>query len=139
MYRTGSTLVVLAILIACTGVAASGQNVSDSTAPQVSDISFSPASVDTTSGDQSVTVSVNATDDLSGVNYAHVYLETTNTSQTYNYWRSTSRQRAGSEKENQLQVVEGEAWCERGESNPHGFPRQILSLVRLPISPLSHF
>ena len=44
----------------------------------------------------------------------------------------------GSEKENQLQVVEGEAWCERGESNPHGFPRQILSLVRLPISPLSH-
>ena len=44
----------------------------------------------------------------------------------------------GSQKENQLQVVEGEAWCERGESNPHGFPRQILSLVRLPISPLSH-
>ena len=43
-----------------------------------------------------------------------------------------------SEKENQLQVVEGEAWCERGESNPHGFPRQILSLVRLPIPPLSH-
>jgi hypothetical protein len=29
-------------------------------------------------------------------------------------------------------------WCERGESNPHGFPRQILSLVRLPIPPLSH-
>jgi hypothetical protein len=29
-------------------------------------------------------------------------------------------------------------WCERGDSNPHGFPRQILSLVRLPISPLSH-
>ena len=43
-----------------------------------------------------------------------------------------------SEKENQLQVIEGEAWCERGESNPHGFPRQILSLVRLPIPPLSH-
>ena len=41
------------------------------------------------------------------------------------------------EKENKLQV-EGEAWCERGESNPHGFPRQILSLVRLPIPPLSH-
>src|ERR1700691_3688764 len=30
-------------------------------------------------------------------------------------------------------------WCERGDSNPHGLPRQILSLVRLPISPLSHF
>jgi hypothetical protein len=29
-------------------------------------------------------------------------------------------------------------WCERGDSNPHGLPRQILSLVRLPISPLSH-
>src|SRR5208283_873408 len=29
-------------------------------------------------------------------------------------------------------------WCERGDLNPHGFPRQILSLVRLPISPLSH-
>ena len=31
------------------------------------------------------------------------------------------------------------AWCERGDSNPHGFTRQILSLVRLPIPPLSHF
>ena len=29
-------------------------------------------------------------------------------------------------------------WCERGDLNPHGFPRQILSLVRLPIPPLSH-
>ena len=29
------------------------------------------------------------------------------------------------------------AWCERGDSNPHGLPRQILSLVRLPIPPLS--
>ena len=29
-------------------------------------------------------------------------------------------------------------WCERGDSNPHGFPRQILSLVRLPVPPLSH-
>src|SRR5579875_1561592 len=32
----------------------------------------------------------------------------------------------------------GKAWCERGDSNPHGFPRQILSLVRLPVPPLSH-
>jgi hypothetical protein len=30
-------------------------------------------------------------------------------------------------------------WCERGDSNPHGFTRQILSLVRLPIPPLSQF
>ncbi len=35
-------------------------------------------------------------------------------------------------------VIEEEAWCERGDSNPHGLPRQILSLVRLPIPPLSH-
>ena len=36
--------------------------------------------------------------------------------------------------------VEGseEYWCERRDSNPHGFTRQILSLVRLPIPPLSH-
>jgi hypothetical protein len=38
---------------------------------------------------------------------------------------------------NQSEVVGDKAWCERGESNPHGFPRQILSLVRLPIPPLS--
>jgi hypothetical protein len=30
-----------------------------------------------------------------------------------------------------------ERWCERGDLNPHGLLRQILSLVRLPISPLS--
>jgi hypothetical protein len=30
------------------------------------------------------------------------------------------------------------SWCERGDLNPHGFTRQILSLVRLPIPPLSH-
>jgi hypothetical protein len=29
-------------------------------------------------------------------------------------------------------------WCERGDSNPHALRRQILSLVRLPIPPLSH-
>jgi hypothetical protein len=39
----------------------------------------------------------------------------------------------------QPQEVYGKvSWCERGDSNPHGLPRQILSLVRLPISPLSH-
>ena len=30
-------------------------------------------------------------------------------------------------------------WCERGDLNPHELPRQILSLVRLPIPPLSRF
>ena len=34
--------------------------------------------------------------------------------------------------------VSGNGWCERGDLNPHGFTRQILSLVRLPIPPLSH-
>ena len=28
-------------------------------------------------------------------------------------------------------------WCERRDSNPHGFTRQNLNLVRLPIPPLS--
>jgi hypothetical protein len=40
--------------------------------------------------------------------------------------------------QNQPQVIERKEWCERGDSNPHGLPRQILSLVRLPIPPLSH-
>ncbi len=35
------------------------------------------------------------------------------------------------------QVVEPEAWCERGDSNPHPLRDQILSLARLPIPPLS--
>src|SRR6266403_2614962 len=34
--------------------------------------------------------------------------------------------------------LEARTWCERGDLNPHGFTRQILSLVRLPIPPLSH-
>src|SRR5260370_6568863 len=35
--------------------------------------------------------------------------------------------------------MEARVWCERGDLNPHGFLRQILSLVRLPISPLSQW
>ena len=34
-------------------------------------------------------------------------------------------------------LPEVRGWCERGDLNPHGLLRQILSLVRLPISPLS--
>ena len=30
-------------------------------------------------------------------------------------------------------------WCERGDSNPHTFRYQILSLARLPIPPLSRW
>jgi hypothetical protein len=33
--------------------------------------------------------------------------------------------------------IPASCWCERGDSNPHGVTRQILSLVRLPIPPLS--
>ena len=40
-------------------------------------------------------------------------------------------------EENAPQTTEGKDWCERRDSNPHGFTRQILSLVRLPIPPLS--
>jgi hypothetical protein len=88
--RKPTYLPVLFAAVLFTAVLADGQNVSDSTAPQVSNISFSNTSVDTTSGAQSVTMSVDATDDLSGVNYAYVYLETTSTSQPYNYYSSTS-------------------------------------------------
>src|SRR6185437_2221494 len=34
-------------------------------------------------------------------------------------------------------VVDSLQWCERGDSNPHTFRYQILSLARLPIPPLS--
>jgi hypothetical protein len=56
-----------------------------------------------------------------------------NTTQTQ--LQNQDRERIGDE--NNPQVVEGKPWCERGDSNPHGFTRQILSLVRLPIPPLS--
>ena len=48
-----------------------------------------------------------------------------------------SENEAGKQSEIEPQVIEEEGWCERGDSNPHGFTRQILSLVRLPIPPLS--
>jgi hypothetical protein len=38
-----------------------------------------------------------------------------------------------------LPVLGTTCWCERGDSNPHALRRQILSLVRLPIPPLSHW
>ena len=50
-------------------------------------------------------------------------------------------QTAATQAQPEPQVTKPESvsdWCERGDSNPHGFPRQILSLVRLPIPPLSH-
>jgi hypothetical protein len=42
------------------------------------------------------------------------------------------------ENENRGRINDSLVWCERGDSNPHGFTRQILSLVRLPVPPLSH-
>jgi hypothetical protein len=77
---------------------------------------------------------------LSGRNVRFIdRLDTSNTAkpnatQTQLEARSTE----GMDKDKQPQVVGDKAWCERGESNPHGFTRQILSLVRLPIPPLSH-
>ena len=43
----------------------------------------------------------------------------------------------GHNRESQIRWLVVSYWCERRDSNPHGFPRQILSLVRLPIPPLS--
>ena len=48
-----------------------------------------------------------------------------------------SKDEPESKPEIQPEVIKEKAWCERGDSNPHGFTRQILSLVRLPIPPLS--
>jgi len=70
--------------VAISATVASAQNVSDSTPPQVSAVAFSQTAVDTTAGDQSVTASVTVTDDLSGVNYLYIYLQTTSTSQPAN-------------------------------------------------------
>ena len=42
-------------------------------------------------------------------------------------------------RKDNVEIGANNNWCERGDSNPHGFTRQILSLVRLPIPPLSHF
>jgi hypothetical protein len=74
------------VVIGLTTVAATvnAQNVSDATAPQVSDITVSPNSIDTTTGPKNFTVSVAATDDLSGVNYVYVYLTTLSTNQPNN-------------------------------------------------------
>jgi hypothetical protein len=77
-------LPLLLVAILFNAVLAYGQNVSDSTPPEVSSVSFGSTSVNTTSGSQNATVSVNATDDLSGVNYLYVYLRTTSTSQPNN-------------------------------------------------------
>src|ERR1700687_1681226 len=46
--------------------------------------------------------------------------------------------RTGQIENRRFSEIRSEPWCERGDSNPHGFTRQILSLVRLPIPPLSH-
>ena len=85
--------VVAALLAAVTlvlpAIAGAQPNVSDETAPVVTQISFATPAVDTTSGSQNVTVTVTATDDLSGVNYMYVYLQTLANSQPDNN-RSTS-------------------------------------------------
>ena len=61
----------------------------------------------------------------------------TSSQQTATQAQPEAASREGSAEQNEAQVAEGKAWCERGDSNPHGLTRQILSLVRLPIPPLS--
>src|ERR1700749_2004382 len=67
-----------------TGASAFGQNISDSTAPDIQSGSFGSAAVNTATGAQDVTVSLHISDDLSGVNYGYVYLQTQSTSQPGN-------------------------------------------------------
>ena len=66
-------IVVVCILIGSTvrppTVCAQGQ---DTTPPALQDFSFSPTAIDTTSGEQVVTVTAHATDDLSGVSVIYV-------------------------------------------------------------------
>lgn len=82
MYATFAQLTALiAVLLSMLCSPAAAQNVSDATAPAVSGGNFSASAVDTTNGAQSITVTLDATDDLSGVNYLYVYLRTTATSQ----------------------------------------------------------
>src|SRR5437588_9130078 len=42
--------------------------------------------------------------------------------------------RSNADRNSSLALI---AWCEGGDSNPHGLPRQLLRLVRLPIPLLS--
>src|SRR4051794_28260212 len=51
-------------------------------------------------------------------------------------WLGSTRNHPQPEPEAEILPIVSD-WCERGDSNPHGFTRQILSLVRLPIPPLS--
>lgn len=79
---SGACLLLSVALLGASVVNA--QNVSDATAPEISNITFATTSVNTTAGSQAVSVSVSATDDLSGVNYFYLYLRTASNSQSYN-------------------------------------------------------
>jgi len=80
-----TTHALMAFVCLLVGVStAFSQNISDSTAPQVQSGAFSTSAVDTTAGAQNVTVRLQITDDLSGVNYAYVSLRTQNSSQPNN-------------------------------------------------------
>jgi len=61
-----------------------GQNISDSTGPEILSLSFGRSAIDTSSGDPDVSVTLHITDDLSGVNYGYVYLQTQAASQPNN-------------------------------------------------------
>ena len=79
--RAGLFVVAVAIFVVSP---AGAQNVSDETAPTVTRASLSPTSINTNSGPQNLTITLDVADDLSGVNYAYVYLRTTATGQTGN-------------------------------------------------------
>ncbi len=65
--RRASIVVALATLLAVVGLAPAAHALTDTTPPQLVSLSFSPSSVNTATGPATVTVTVEVTDDLSGV------------------------------------------------------------------------
>jgi titin len=71
--RLAAALIVAAVAAASLFMAAgSASALEDVTAPQLVSESFSPTRIDTSSSDQTVVVNLQATDDLSGVDYIYV-------------------------------------------------------------------
>ncbi len=70
--RVGPSALLLALVGLMLTVAAAGQT-QDVTPPVLVGFSFSPTSIDVSSGSQNVTVTMHVTDDLSGVSSACAY------------------------------------------------------------------
>ncbi len=71
----GSTPVDLAGLFGADAIVTNDAAVDDTTPPQLTALSVTPAVFDTESGDQTLTVSVRATDDLAGLSSVGVYID----------------------------------------------------------------